>query len=73
MMVIMPVIVMVAMIVIMGLAILRAMVVGLHVMRMAVGGAGISAAFGIERRLDLDHAGAQTSDHRLDHMIAPDA
>src|SRR5689334_22838017 len=33
----------------------------------------IGAAFGIERRLDLDHAGAEPSDHGLDDMIAPDA
>jgi hypothetical protein len=34
--------------------------------------AGIGAAFGIERRFDFDHAGSQPSDHRLDHVIAPD-
>jgi hypothetical protein len=41
------------------------------VVRMA--GAGIGAAFGIERRLDLDHAGTQPLHHRLDDVIAPDA
>ena len=35
--------------------------------------AGIGAAFGIERRFDLDEARAQPSDHCLDHMIAADA
>jgi hypothetical protein len=34
--------------------------------------AGIGAAFGIERRFDLDHAGAEPFDHRLDDVIAPD-
>ena len=34
--------------------------------------AGIGAAFGIERRLDLDHAGTKAFHHRLDHVIAPD-
>ena len=35
--------------------------------------ASIGAAFGIERRFDLDEARAQPSHHRLDHMIAADA
>ena len=35
--------------------------------------AGIGAAFGIERRLDLDHPRAQPAHHRLDYMISPDA
>ena len=35
--------------------------------------AGIGAAFGIERRLDLDHARAKPFHHRLDHVIAADA
>lgn len=34
---------------------------------------GIGAAFGIERCLDLDHLGAKTLHHLLDHMIAADA
>ena len=33
----------------------------------------IGAAFGIERRLDLDHARAQPLHHRLDDVVAPDA
>jgi hypothetical protein len=36
-------------------------------------GLRIGAAFGIERRLERDHAGAKTLDHRLDHGIAADA
>jgi hypothetical protein len=40
--------------------------------RMGMAAAGIGAAFGVERRLDLDHARAKTLDHRLDDMIAPD-
>ena len=34
--------------------------------------AGIGAAFGIERRLDLDDARAEALHHRLDDVIAPD-
>ena len=34
--------------------------------------AGIGAAFGIERRLDLDDARAEPRHHRLDNVIAPD-
>jgi hypothetical protein len=41
-------------------------------LRMGVAAAGIGAAFGIERRFDLDHAGAQPLHHRLDDMVAPD-
>ena len=37
-------------------------------MRMAI--AGIGAALGIERRVDLDHPRAQPLDHRLNDMIA---
>ena len=40
--------------------------------RMRMEGVGISAAFGVERRLDLDHARAQPPHHRLDDVIAPD-
>ena len=46
-------------------------VVGMSVRRVRVG-ARIGAAFGIERRLDLDHARAQAIHHRLDDVIAPD-
>ena len=38
----------------------------------AMAGADIGAAFGIERRLDLDHARPQSLHHRLDDVIAPD-
>ena len=43
------------------------------IVRMAVTGGGIGAAFGIERRLDLDHARAEPLHHRLDDMVAADA
>src|ERR1700675_1309000 len=33
---------------------------------------GISAAFGVERRLDLDDARAEPLHHFLDDMVAPD-
>ena len=39
---------------------------------MGMAAAGIGAAFGIERRLDLDHARAEPLHHRLDDVIAPD-
>src|SRR6266446_1752820 len=40
--------------------------------RVRMAAAGIGAAFGIERCLDLDHAGAEPLHHRLDDVIAPD-
>src|SRR5262245_64919835 len=36
-------------------------------------GGRVGAAFGIERRLDLDHARAQPLHHLLYHVIPPDA
>src|SRR6185437_7081751 len=42
------------------------------VMAMHMAAAGIGAAFGIERRLDLDDARPKTLHHGLDHMVAPD-
>jgi hypothetical protein len=41
-------------------------------LRMSVAATGIGAAFGIERRLDLDDAGTQPLHHRLDDMVTPD-
>ena len=61
MVVVMPVIMVV--IVIMSVVVRRRVALGLH----------IGAAFGIERRLERDHAGAKTFGHRLDHRIAADA
>src|SRR6202012_6300171 len=40
---------------------------------MVMTAAGIGTAFGIERRLDFDHAGAEPFDHRLDDVIAANA
>ena len=40
--------------------------------RMRMGSLGIGAAFGIERRLDLDHARAQPLHHRFDDVIPAD-
>jgi hypothetical protein len=40
--------------------------------RVRVAAAGVGAAFGIERRLDLDHPCPKAPDHGLDDMIAPD-
>jgi hypothetical protein len=51
---------------------MRRVVVRLTVRRVRVASFGIGAAFGIEWRFDLDHAGAQSLHHRLDDVIAPD-
>ena len=50
---------------------MRGVIVRIRRVGMAV--AGIGAAFGIERRFDLDHACAEPLHHGLDDMIAPDA
>src|SRR5450432_1175936 len=75
---VMIVMVMMAVIIMMMFAmLLRWTIMHRVTMRIAFGGvrmavAGIGAAFGIERRLDLDHARAKPLHHRLDHMVAPD-
>ena len=48
-------------------------VIGVACLRVAMAAAGIGAAFGIERRLDLDHARSQSLHHCLDDMVASDA
>src|ERR1700761_1541746 len=70
---VMVTIIIVMVMVVVTMRMIMAGVVDVVVMRMAVRGAGIGAALGIERRLDLDHAGAQSLHHGLDHMIAADA
>ncbi|MDB5609150.1 MAG: hypothetical protein JWP25_6050 [Bradyrhizobium sp.] len=52
--------------------IMRRVAVRIVFARMRVAAAGIGAAFGIERRFDLDDASAQPLHHRLDDVIAPD-
>jgi hypothetical protein len=57
--------------------IMGTMIVCIVMMRMIVGGmcvaaAGVGAALGIERRLDLDDSGPEALHHRFDHMVAPD-
>jgi hypothetical protein len=52
--------------------IVSAMAVRVIVFRMRMAG-GVGAAFGIERRLDLDDAGAEPCHHRLDDVVAADA
>jgi hypothetical protein len=49
----------------------RTVLMGMVVMPVAV--AVIGAAFGIERRLDLDDPRAETFHHFLDHVVATDA
>jgi hypothetical protein len=80
--------VMIAMLVVVTVVVTMVMIVAVMVTAMLVRGmtmprmimriicvrvVGIGAAFGIERRFDLDQARAQPSQHRLDHMIAADA
>ena len=75
--VVMIAVMMVIMVMIMMGMIMRGMVmagVGMNrAFRMGMAAAGIGAAFGIERRLDLDHPRAETFHHFLDDVIAPDA
>jgi hypothetical protein len=55
--------------------VMRLMFVGVFVTMAVVrsmAGVGIGAALGIERRLDLDNACAQSLHHGFDDMIAPD-
>ena len=52
--------------------IVRRVVVRVAFAGVGVAATGIGAAFGIERRFDLDHARAEPLHHRLDDMIAPD-
>jgi len=60
--------------VVMRVALMAVGMMGMDIMGVAVRGSlGIGAAFGIERRFDLDEARVQPSHHRLDHMIAADA
>ena len=71
----MAVIVMVIVIVIVGIVrrtIMRG-VMRVTVERVAMSTTCIGPAFGIERRLDLDHARAQSLHHGFDDMIAPNA
>ncbi|MHC2382472.1 hypothetical protein ACVIHA_006870 [Bradyrhizobium liaoningense] len=48
-------------------------VMRLVIVPMRVAGIGIGPAFGIERRLDLDHARAEALHHGLDDVVAADA
>src|ERR1700742_1739902 len=52
--------------------VIMTMIVDGMCMTLTMTAAGIGAAFGIERRLDLDDARAETLHHCLDHMVAPD-
>ena len=71
-MMVMIVMVMTVIIVTMRQMIVRG-VIGMACLRVAMAAAGIGAAFGIERRLDLDHARSQSLHHCLDDMVAADA
>src|SRR5579871_5392852 len=65
------VVMMVAVLVVAGVIVHMVMVMR-GTVRMVMPGRGISAALGIEGRLDLDHARAESLHHRLDHVVAPD-
>lgn len=60
--------VIVTMIVVMAVVVMRMVVVTVR-----VAGIGVRPAFGIERRLDLDHARAEAFHHGLDDVVAADA
>jgi hypothetical protein len=58
---------------IMIVMVVRAVIMIMAIMALNRRGGDIGAAFGIERRLDLDDCRAKPPSHILDHMIAPDA
>jgi len=58
---------------IMVVVIMPVIVMAMIIVTMRVARVGISPAFGIERRLDLDHARAEPLHHGLDDMVAADA
>lgn len=78
-MVVVMIMIMVIVIMMVVMAVIMRMAVGMIVPGVTVRGLlgmgvpGIGAALGIERRLDLEHAGAKTLHHRLDDMVAADA
>ncbi|HKD77764.1 MAG TPA: hypothetical protein VKB76_19825, partial [Ktedonobacterales bacterium] len=57
----------------MGMRLGSMVVIVIMPMVVLMSAARIGAAFGIERRLDLDHARPQPLHHRLDHVIPADA
>jgi hypothetical protein len=67
-MVVVPMIVVTVSIIVMSMIMMTVMPMSGRLMR-----SGIGAAFGIERRFDLDDLGAKTLHHLLDDMIAADA
>ncbi|OPY99570.1 hypothetical protein A5906_28170 [Bradyrhizobium sacchari] len=76
MMVVMAVMIMTAVVMVVMAVIVVVMaviVVRMVVVTMRVAGVGIGAAFGIERRFDLDHTRTEALDHGLDDMVAADA
>ena len=75
MLVMMVTIIMVVMVMIVRGVIMRSVIMsGVRMRGLGrVGMSGIGAAFGIERRLDLDDARAKPLHHRLDDMVAADA
>ena len=72
-MVVMIVVVVVIVVMVVTMRMVVAGVMCMVIMCVAMCRAGIGAAFGIERRLDLDDARAEPLHHCLDHVIAADA
>jgi hypothetical protein len=64
---------MIVVIVAMIVVVMAVIVMRMVVVAMCMAGIGVSAAFGIERRLDLDHARTEALHHGLDDMVAADA
>lgn len=72
-MIVMIVAVMTMVVVTMVVVIMAVIVMRMVVVAVRMPGIRIGAAFGIERRLDLDHAGTEALHHGLDDVIAADA
>lgn len=70
--VVMVVIAMLVVMVITGVIVVAMIVRRMIVRGVGMAAAGIGAALGIERRLDLDDACAEPLHHRLDDVVAPD-
>ena len=65
--------VMIMVVVAMAMIMMIVIVVPVVVMPMRMGGLGIGSAFGIERRLDLDHPSAKPLHHGFDDVVAANA
>jgi hypothetical protein len=71
--VVVTVMIMVRMIMILVAVIVRVTMIIVIMMSVIMASADVGPAFGIERRLDLDHARAKPLHHLFDHMITTDS